>query len=401
MALVSSTDRRTLACRVRCAVRLVVTVTFAAWLSLIGGCATGPRAGEGPDWLNNPQGMVDERAVFAGREAFASGEAEHVGIVTASPARLTLADDQSTRYPRRGTWTSPVREPRVPFTELLPSWNLTAPDQTGATLFIRTRDRATGAWSPWLYLGSWGRTPRRGKDSIAFEHGEVDIDYIKLTRPADAYQARVNLYSYAIESDRAPALEKLVVVSSGPGVVTTGEPAPPADRWARDLGVPFRTQAVEGDRLKPRICSPTSVSMVMEHFGVSLPTRTNALAIYDEEYGIFGNWGRAVAWASEQGFDAELVRVRTWDQVKRYIAEGQPIIASIRFGRDEFPSNVMRSTAGHLIVIRGLTPEGDAIVNDPASKDHGEGIVYEADELARAWLDKGGVAYIIRPRAIP
>jgi hypothetical protein len=42
------------------------------------------------------------------------------------------------------------------------------------------------------------------------------------------------------------------------------------------------------------------------------------------------------------------------------------------------------------------------ICNDPASKDKGNGVVYKADELARAWFtNAGGVAYVIRGPAYP
>ena len=137
--------------------------------------------------------------------------------------------------------------------------------------------------------------------------------------------------------------------------------------------------------------------MVMQYRGDKGAMVENALAIYDPENEIFGNWGRAVAYAGEHGFEAYLDRVRTWDQVKAYIAKGQPIIASIRFESGTFPSNVMDSTGGHLVVIRGLTADGDAVMNDSASKKRGEGVVYRSEELARAWLRHGGVAYIIRP----
>ena len=111
---------------------------------------------------------------------------------------------------------------------------------------------------------------------------------------------------------------------------------------------------------------------------------------------LFGNWGRAVARAGELGMDGWLTRFRDWGQVKAQIAAGQPVIASIRFKAGTFPSAVMRQTSGHLIVIRGFTPGGDVIVNDPASRERGNGAVYKADELARAWFDNGGVAYVIR-----
>jgi hypothetical protein len=138
----------------------------------------------------------------------------------------------------------------------------------------------------------------------------------------------------------------------------------------------------------------------MQYLGLDRPTEENALGIYDAEYGLFGNWGRAVAWAGQNGFDAWLTRFRNWDHLRATLATGQPVIASIRYKEGEASSFVMKSTKGHLIVIRGYTAGGDFIVNDPASKDRGNGAVYKADDLRRAWLDHGGVGYIIRkPRA--
>ena len=139
--------------------------------------------------------------------------------------------------------------------------------------------------------------------------------------------------------------------------------------------------------------------MVMQYLGYNRPTEENALAIYDSEYGLFGNWARAVAWAGENGFDAWVTRYRNWEQVKATIATGQPIIASIRFEKGECPSFVLKETDGHLIVIKGVTREGDLIVNDPASRDKGGGAIYKASELAKAWFGHGGVGYIIRKPA--
>jgi hypothetical protein len=110
---------------------------------------------------------------------------------------------------------------------------------------------------------------------------------------------------------------------------------------------------------------------------------------------MFGNWNRAVQRAGSLGLDAWLTRFRNWDQVKVQIAQNQPVIASIKFKKGEFPSALYSETAGHLIVIRGFTKSGDIIVNDPASRAKGDGVVYKADELAKAWFGNGGVGYII------
>ncbi|MCC5877282.1 MAG: C39 family peptidase [Candidatus Sumerlaeia bacterium] len=316
---------------------------------------------------------------------------------------ILILDDDRDRFPRNGTWVSSEVETPFTFTELVPSWMLDTPEDTGIAFEFRVRDHESGDWSPWLYLGQWGRTIHWPARTIRFDHGRVNTDYILLQQPADAYQARVRLYSYDIPTKENPQLTRLSVVTSGiiaddnerarfqaSNILSTAD-------WARDIRVPFTAQRSNGPEIGGSTCSPTSVKMVMDFHGVELPAFDVAMEIYDREYGIFGNWARAVAFASSHGLDSRLTRIRDWNQVKEYIAEGQPIIASIRFEEGTFPSNPMRRTNGHLIVIRGLTPEGDAIVNDPAHIEVGDGIVYNAEELARAWIERGGVAYIIGP----
>jgi hypothetical protein len=136
--------------------------------------------------------------------------------------------------------------------------------------------------------------------------------------------------------------------------------------------------------------------MVLHYYGIDRPTLENCLAIYDADYRLFGNWNRAVQRAGELGLDAWIARFRNWDQVKAEIAAGRPIVASIRFEKGTFPSALYADTDGHLLVIRGFTPGGDVIVNDPGNRAKGNGVVYKATELAHAWFDNGGVGYVIR-----
>lgn len=349
-------------------------------------------------WLNNPYQYLDQTIRFETESDWASGTTS--GLIILSTGEITLPST-STAYPRVGTWSSPEITTDFPFSQLLPSWNLKVKGSAGLSVFVRSRDALSGQWSPWLYLGCWGDRDPAVDSPREFPGGEIDVDYLKLASAADAYQIQARLESFSLEPSEKPVLEKLVAITSGrpadgvdPALIHPS-PEPPAN-WARDLPVPFRAQGIEHKTIRGRICSPTSTSMVMEYFGVSFPTPVNALAIYDREAGIFGNWHRAVAYASTFGLEGELVRFRDWNQVKTTIASGQPIICSIRFRRDEFPSNVNRSSNGHLIVLRGLTPEGDAIVNDPASRERGNGVIYKADELARAWLGRGGVGYVIK-----
>jgi hypothetical protein len=346
--------------------------------------------------IGNPPGMVDHLDFFETAGEFAAGNSVRVEWTTA----MTLKDPRG-KFPREGSWITPEVSTPYDFTELIPSSNPKCPADTGLRFDVRARDARSGAWSPWFYLGSWGKIIGREERSIDNAFGKVDIDTLILRQPANAYQVRVNFYAFGLDEKVNPSLRRLAVSYSG----VVSDPARRAElivpvsmpsHFSHDIPVPFRAQGNAAKPLRPEICSPTSVSMVMQYLGRDLPTEENALAMYDSEYDMFGNWGKAVAWAGENGFDAWLTRFRTWDQVKATIATGQPIIASIRFRKGECPSFVFDHSAGHLLVIRGVTRDGDLIVNDPASRTRGNGAVYKADDFAKAWIAHGGVGYIIR-----
>lgn len=371
-------------------------------LLVFAGCARPDRSPSGTNPLGSALPMAHQLVMWDNAPDFAEGTSRQIspegeGVVMHHP--------EPRSFPLRSTWTSPTVETSFDFTELLPSWNVLVPDRTGAMFHVRSRDARTGEWSPWLYTGYWGQTVGINR-TIEFEHGKIEVDVLVLERPADAFEVRATLLSFDPSGDLSPTLRRVAAVYSSEvrdeaarrSLVGTPEPV---EHAPRNLPVVFRAQGLAPANLKSEICSPTSTSMVMAFAGVDVPTVESALTVYDPEYDLFGNWNRAVQFAGSKGLDAWLERFSSMDDVRARVAAGQPVIASIRFGSGEFPSNVMDETAGHLIVIRGFNEQGDAIVNDPASRDRGEAIVYKADELARAWFGgAGGVAYIIRPPKI-
>lgn len=325
------------------------------------------------------------------------------GTFETAQSTIALKKRDAKGYPITGTWTSGQVATRYPFTELLPSWNLTAPENTGATFEVRVRDAKGATWSPWLFVQSWGKTPGDAKRVTKFDGGEVEVDILSLAREADAFELRATLYTYDVTGSITPELRRAAVVYSRPvaseaerrALVGAVEPLPAG--WNRDLAVPYRAQGWLPTSVRSDACSPTSVSMVMAFQGVDEPTATVAQCIYDNDHDLFGNWGRAVTYPSTRGLSGEVVRVSTMDEARAYIARGQPLIASIRYDKGEFPSALAASSDGHLIVIRGFNSDGNPIVNDPGRQARGNGVVYKADELARAWIQNtGGVTYVIR-----
>lgn len=384
-------------------------LTLVGLVTIAGGWSSSTVEWEDPTAVRASRAMADRLVMTDTSSAFRAGSLNRVKLVeeTGNPIRIELGDDRERAFPREGDWLSPEVVTEAPFTDLLPSWNVQTPDETGVRFDVRVRDAATGQWTDWLYIGSWGKILAGLNRKIESGNATIDIDELKLSAPADAYQIRGRLYSFSFDPKIVPSVRRVAVCYSGEASAFAGTERPAVDvtldragvetlDWRRDLNVPYRPQGDSPPPLRSQICSPTSTSMVMQYWGVDRPTVENAMAIYDAEYDLFGNWNRAVQRAAECGLDGWLIRLRNWEQVKPYIAAGIPLVATISFRKGEFPSALYDSTPGHLIVIRGFTKDGDVIVNDPAVRDKGNGVIYKADELGPAWfVNKGGATYVI------
>lgn len=351
--------------------------------------------------LDNPPFTVDDlhmarqRTDFRGDACAMGWEARAKGLVLDSPA---------------GWYVSEPQRPGFPFFDLLPSWNIALDEKCqGYRVHLRVRD-ADGNWSPWFYFGSAGtlldpKPVRRVMRSQGW--GEVDVDHLRLARPGAAYQYRVML---ANRSRRAapPALLRFAVCASDRGgdrarwLSTQAKLPPLREDWATTLPVPYRSQRwIKDRRMAGSICCPTCISMVLESHGIKLPTLQVAVEALDTENDIYGNWPRAAQLVVKHGLESFVTRFRGDDDVKRMIARGLPVVASIRARKGELTKARYDRTAGHLILIRGFTPEGNYIVNDPYSEGpEGEESVYPKDDIRRVWFDKGGAGIVILdPRA--
>lgn len=306
-----------------------------------------------------------------------------------------------------GWYVSPPARAPFRFTELLPSWNIALDEETqGYRIEVRVQDARDGTWSPWFYFGTAGRTDGSTTTAVIDDDawGEVDIDYLLLKRPARAHQYKVILYSDPDHGDTPqPAVKRFhVVVSNIEGDralhrrVRRSMPRAAGD-WATTLTVPYRAQRwVDDRRLGGEICCPTCVAMVLESHGIEIGTVKASANALDHEHDIYGNWPRAAQSVVRHGLASEVRRFRETDDLKPFIAAGLPVMASIRAARGEMQNARYKSTNGHLILVIGLTPGGDFVVNDPASPGAGgEEIVYTAEEIRKVWFEKGGVGIVI------
>jgi len=271
-----------------------------------------------------------------------------------------------------------------PFNEAVLSWNA-----RGAWQFEMRAMLATD-WSPWCVMGRLDGA-KQSSAKAAYEGVAVDVDtfVVKGEAMANAFQVRAK---------GKGEIRALCVTHYRRKASTSGDERSPA--WGRVLAVPERSQMVEDETIHGRICSPTSVAMVLEYFGVKRPTAEVARVVYDEAEKIYGNWPcNTQAAADLLGGEAYVVKMLGWREVEDEIAAGRPVVLSHRWKKGDLANAPIEASDGHLIVAVGFTESGDVVVNDPAARPPGVRRTYKRAELFRTWQERAsGIAYIFRPR---
>lgn len=173
------------------------------------------------------------------------------------------------------------------------------------------------------------------------------------------------------------------------------------------LSVPYRTQ-LDGSLSSAANCGPASIGMLLESYGVYVPTAqtrlqaTRFMGISDPFSGTTLESLQAVAQSyGLQGLGLhENGRYKRWtlDDVRTQLRAGHPVIPQLRYrmmpGRDW-----VWVTYDHFVVITGMVGD-DFIINDPIAIDgRGERVITGA-ALQRAWMNSdfpGAAVAIARP----
>lgn len=211
-----------------------------------------------------------------------------------------------------------------------------------------------------------------------------------------------------------------VVIRRTDAVTTRIDPGldlSPAPGRRVEWPVPFIGNTVDDADLRSRLCSPTSLNMLINH-RAEVGAETTGLAdpeppiahadvverIYSEQFDLYGVWPRAIQTAWTFGIPGRLARFADWHEVRMHLETVGPIAISITAKPGEVRNMPYESENGHLIVLAGLTEKGDAIVVDPALREEDDARrIYRAEDLTNVWLRrKRGTAYVLYdPEAEP
>ncbi len=291
-----------------------------------------------------------------------------------------------------GEYISRAINSKTIFMEAIPSWVIHCPEGASYEVQVSFSDDFQN-YSPWINAGSWNR---KGVDN------ETGCDYICLN--IDHFIAKKQLKSCKFKvkmfgGRNSPTIKSLSMAFAG-SIFQPKKTGPQTSTGInRELEVPFRSQYWENPKISGDICSPTSVSMVMDYWGVKRPTAEIAGMTYDCDTNLYGMWWRATAAAAQHGFDAWVQYFATMEEAENKIAQNIPVIACICYEKNTLKKAPASFSHGHVLVISGFDKNGNPICRDSAGTDREDGIVnYDRGEFSQAWLgNAGGIGYIIKP----
>ena len=327
----------------------------------------------------------------------------------------------------RGRWFSPWHATTFGLTQLIASYDARTPPGTFIEVSVRGQ-ATTGRRSSWDSLGRWtsgDQTVHRmslGRQPDDLAHVAVDT-WVANRRPGLArWQLRVSLYRRS-HASQSPVLSMIGAVASRlPD--RGGATSTPGPGRGRDLAVPAFSQMIHQGEYPQwngggeAWCSPTSTAMVLAYWHRGPTPRQYAWVkpsyaqpwvdyaarfTYAWGYGGSGMWPFNTAYAARFNLDAFVARLPSLRRAEAFIRAGIPLVASIAFGPGQLSGAPIRSTSGHLVVIRGFTRHGRVIVNDPAAPTaRTVRRVYARGQFERAWVGgSGGVVYVIHPASVP
>ncbi|WDV45003.1 C39 family peptidase [Clostridiaceae bacterium M8S5] len=320
--------------------------------------------------------------IFYEQDSFTNGVCKDIVITESS--ELQLADNVAS-----GVYESEIISTDE-FKDLVVSWNSTTYKDT--YIEVKVSINVEGDWSNWLSYGRWSSdglnigSEKGQNDEIA----KLNIDVVKpICGKAKDIKFRVELSRNKV-GVKGPSIRFIAFT-----MTLTKKDIMDREIMDIDIAVPARSQLVVPE-IGGVICSPTSLSMVMEYLGVKENTERVAKGCRDNNLAIYGNWSYNVAYAGEKGFRAYVKRCSIED-VHDLIKKGIPLVASIKTNsKEELEGSVQSYISGHLIVIRGFeNREGEQyiIVNDPASPPEVSiKRYYKVKQFEKAWKN---IVYVL------
>ena len=326
---------------------------------------------------------------------------------------LELSSENGT-YISDGYFLSP--EIQVPkFQYMVLSWNADTPEGTyveaEARVLVNHCDESGNniqTWTDWLSWGKWSPHIDRKSASTDLPLAKVITDELKIKgssgETAEVVQIKVTLHTD--NKEVTPILRyihgSLKNTLEGQNIEKIIDKEVDENKIYQTINIQSFSQSIRCPKISDSICSPTTMTILLNRFGENLLPEEVAHSSLDSNYG-FGNWSFAAAIAGSYGYKS-YVDYTTIEGLKAEISKGYPVGVSVQYSNeknDKYPyiEGTTGRTPGHLMTICGFTKRDEVeyiVVNDSYAKDNESARrEYKVEEFKNAWKN---VAYIVRDK---
>ena len=346
-------------------------------------------------------------------EDFLLGNLENLSIDKNIGTGAIVLSSNNNKYIEYGIYTSQVINLKT-FKRLLVSWNCETPKGTWievqARAFISYYDdneNSTYEWSDWLSFGKWGTHIKRSSKSPDSHLAKISTDefIIKGNYTDTASKIQIRALLHTENTNVTPSIRQFIISYKDNTPRIKGIEIPSN----KIIDVPSYSQYIRDKNIGSVICSPTSITMLLNRRNENLIVEETAWSCFDYDYEAFGNWLFNVAFASSLGYES-FVEYGNLKSLKREIYSGYPVAVSVKYTNDinnlEYPyiENAPITTAGHILVVRGFEKKDDidyVVVNDPADKSN-ESVTrrYKLSEFENAWHRGSNIMYVIHDKEV-
>ena len=346
-------------------------------------------------------------------EDFLLGNLENLSIDKNIGTGAIVLSSNNNKYIEYGIYTSQVINLKT-FKRLLVSWNCETPKGTWievqARAFISYYDdneNSTYEWSDWLSFGKWGTHIKRSSKSPDSHLAKISTDefIIKGNYTDTASKIQIRALLHTENTNVTPSIRQFVISYKD----NTPRLKSIEIHSDKIIDVPSYSQYIRDKNIGSVICSPTSITMLLNRRNENLIVEETAWSCFDYDYEAFGNWLFNVAFASSLGYES-FVEYGNLKSLKREIYSGYPVAVSVKYTNDinnlEYPyiENAPITTAGHILVVRGFEKKDGidyVVVNDPAGKSN-ESVTrrYKLSEFESAWHRGSNIMYIIHDKEV-
>jgi len=306
-------------------------------------------------------------------------------------SNLKLENDMITRIDTKtdGELVSGVFYINV-FKELVPSWNILINDKSNITILISVGNNL--GFSKFYIMSSWSESYKASFNSQEDDFAKVNIDTI-VTKLDDIDRFKVKIVFRGRETSET-YLRSISITTKPLNDVFNNDVSFLIEK---ELAVPPHQQ-MSIPLIGGKICSPTSLQMLLNYNGHYFTPEEVASNVYDKGAGIYGNWSFNTSFAG--GFSdlySRVEYVNTLETLSYYIQNDIAVAMSIKTtDKNDLVGSIVAYSSGHLIVLIGFKKIDDtwyAIVNDPAEyEDSAVRREYLLTELLNAF---SGYTYVV------